>query len=286
MPDKIISSSVNRNKYIGGSDAGALYGRNKYRTILDVYETKRNDLSTELEPNGHIRRGNFMEPTIEEWVKEHLDPGLNSGEYFEQFDARPGEGYQIMLFDDEQPYLGGHPDGIGDMGLWEFKAPTMYTVDRIKRNGPPKRYLAQIHHYLLITGLDMGRLAVWDYNSWEPVIYMVPARPKAYEQMRKDYADFWQRVQDGNPPTDHYQSDLLFKKLDDPLVEDLAADYKEAKTLRYAAKDAESEAKGKLLAQLPAEGGRFVTPHFVIDANKVSPKNRASYFKLNVSERN
>jgi predicted phage-related endonuclease len=287
---------MKRYEYIGGSDAGCLLLDNKYRSKRDVWEQKVQQREIEI-VGRDITRGHDMEPIIERYIKTHVDEWVNSDEAYDKYDAayiESANDEQIFLLDDTQPFIGGHPDGISvspypddEDVLWEFKAPRQYSVENYKRIGLPGRYIFQVQHYLMITGIKMGRIALWDYNPYVAYIVDIPADPTLHEKMWEEYEMFWNHVQSGiEPPVTTEIEHQHFTVLPDEELNMMARAYSNAKSDRYESKDIEQNMKGKLVTYLDSKE-RAVTDEFVISKKWVERKDYSNggYYRLTVSER-
>lgn len=211
-----------------------------------------------------------MEPIIERYVREHLDPSCNSEANFAKHDSqckKPGiDGTtgtlnQIFL---RQEYrgvpLGGHPDGVGDTILWEFKAPTMYKTDRITtdndtiylddifRSGLPLPWVIQTQHYMMLTGLQRGAVAVWNYDRWCPHVFYMNAHEGLHARLKDEYVDFWFYVESEMPPSATTVAMLeSVEVISDVELDDILEAYDRAKRMRYDGKDLQRELKAKIL---------------------------------------
>lgn len=288
--------TLKRYDYIGGSDAGSLFLDNKYRSKRDVWDQKVNQREVEI-VSRDITRGHDMEPIIERYVRNHIDPHVNSDLAFEKYDnpdLKTEDDPQIFLMDKMMPYVGGHPDGITvtpmpdeEDVLWEFKAPRQVVVDNYKRLGLPGRYVFQVQHYLMITGISRGRLAMWDYNPYEPIIFEIPADSTLHAKMREEYEIFWNHVQAGiEPPALTELEHQHFVEYPDEELNNMARAYENAKSEKYRSKDVEKNMKGKLLTYLDGRE-RVVTDEFVITRKWIERKDfsNGGYEKVTVSKR-
>lgn len=253
-----------RSSYIGGSSASAIMCDNEYKTRRDVYEVLAGIRETDDLPNeGHIARGNTLEPIVEEWIGHNVDPTINGEKAFEEYDAGGGHNGQIFLQHPDHDYIGGHPDGIGfrcehpqvprGAGvIYEIKTPTTYNVKKIDKHGITGRYFWQVQHYMLITGIQHSLVVIWDYNQWKGRLYYVPAKPKLHEEMLEEYRDMYFCSQMGimpEPKDDiQRQSQELPHK---PELDRLLIEYEKYKGMKYEAKDKLGELKGQILSLVP-----------------------------------
>lgn len=265
---------VDRTKYLGGTSASTILGKNRYQTRYDLWNEKVNGTKLDLADNPHVQRGNLVEPIIEEFVRENLDPTVNSVASWEKYaDGTPDSTGQMFVMDDQPspvhglPFIGGHPDGVGEEILWEFKAPTSYKLDKIIKEGPPDSWYYQVQHYMMITKQEQGALAIWSYDRWEPYIIWIDPDPFIHALLRDEYARFWEYVEKGEPlPTEGVTTmeKEQHEVIDDPKLERLLQDYHQAYCKRYEGKEEQNAAR---LALLSAVGTRktVITPGYTAD---------------------
>lgn len=265
---------------------------NEYKTRLDVWERlagKRT--SADLENVGHIKRGNVMEPIVEEWIRENLDASINSDALYQEYDAGGGHDGQIFLEHEEHEWIGGHPDGIGNQCqhpnvpegvpvIYEIKTPTMYNVQQIDRSGLKGRYFWQVHHYMMITGAPAAVVVIWDYNQWTGIPYLVPAEPALHAQMLEEYQDLYFCAMSGILPEPETQVQRESQELvDHPELERLMAEYDEANSLYYDSKDDRKKLKGQILS-LVGDAEIINTPTHRATIRRNVGKYDATYLKV------
>lgn len=288
-------SELDRWEYLGGSDSSCVLGKNPYRPRKVVWQEKIDKLDRDLD-NPHVTRGNTMEPIVETWIRENRDYTINSQEAFDRFDqsgksADVHQGResgstatQIFLRDSEQSFVGGHPDGIGCDTLYEIKCPTQRKLKRIEQMGVPEYWIYQVQHYLMITGLPKGKLMIWDYDNWEPLVINVPPDRELHETMRQEYEVFWVCVQneiEPPPHPDHEPGELSL--IDDDALDELLAEYDRAYSMRYDGKEEQSKLKSKILTYA-GDRTHLITDRFSCKISEVQRKD-FSYKRLYLSDR-
>jgi predicted phage-related endonuclease len=292
-------SIIPRHDYIGGSAAATILGKNDYEARLGLWERKHFRQDLDLSDNRHVMRGNLVEPIVEEWVKTHVDPTINTRENWEKYDfglaqrrfeEREADA-QIMLMDPEphpitgKPYIGGHPDGLGDEILWEFKVPTSYKLERVIKDGMPDSWYYQILHYMMISGLKRGCLAMWSWDRWEPYLIWVEPDPFIYAVMREEYERFWNYVATGErPPAD---AETTFERehqevVEDPKVDEMLKAYQDAYDKRYSGKDEQEAARAQFLSWARGRS-RVITPNYTASITEMTRYGK-SYTRLTVRE--
>ena len=138
-----------RKHGIGGSDAAAVCGLNRWRGPLDVYLDKTSDKIEEKETPA-IYWGNVMEPVLRtEFAKRS---GLVVEEVPFLFNSR------------EYPFMIANIDGIarekdGSVSLIEIKTANGFAV-KDWDNGLPQEYYLQIQHYMSVLDLAKSYVVV------------------------------------------------------------------------------------------------------------------------------
>jgi hypothetical protein len=291
VPAEENRSVLPRNSYIGGSAAATILGKNEFENRLDLYDRKVNNRSLDLSGNGHVIRGNLIEPYVESWIKENVDPTLNSDAIWDEFDygkvvrgtSERDETSQIMLMDDAlhpdsgKRYIGGHPDGIGDEILWEFKVPTSYKLGRVIADGLPASWYYQVQHYMMISGRQLGCVATFNTDRWEPHLTWVDADPYVHEVMREEYEKFWGYVVRQEQPPEDAETVMHSEQqgvVHDARIEEALAAYDAAYTKRYEGKDEQTDARLQLLS-LVGDRRTIITAKY-----KASISKRKAYGKM------
>ena len=292
---------MTRNSYLGGADAAAVLGRHLYRSRLAVWLAKRGkSADTDLSENPHVQRGNFLESYVETYIREKMDPTINNDAAWAKYDAKQraerriperSPDAQIMLLDTNnphpitgKPYVGGHPDGIGDEILYEIKCPTTRKVDRIVREGAPAEWLFQVQHYLRLTGLALGKMVIWNADDWAPYVIDVHADLDLHEIMREEYETFWNHVANGTEPTDGSKAqDHQVHVNTDPEIEKHLREYKEAYNGRYEFENVQKRVRAQLLT---AAQGRncLITPSYTATINRRTNRYGTESTILTVSQ--
>lgn len=164
---------------IGGSDIGAILGVNKYRSIVDVFLSKKN--KTENIENDSIKWGKILE-------------GVIASEF-----ARNNESlYKVWQVPFTLKYgeMVANLDGlIQDVktkkyGILEIKTASTFMASEWEEN-IPQSYYAQVMHYLAVTGLDFGIVAVLiGGNKYKE--YYIERNEEEIEYISRVAKDFWQ----------------------------------------------------------------------------------------------
>lgn len=185
---------------IGGSEAGAVLGVNKYQSNVDLWELKTGRTEApDLSENAAVMFGKFAEAHLRELFKQDYP------EYkvdYHEFDIYVNDAYPFIF-----ATLDGEltaPDG--SRGILEIKTTTIQNKLQWEQweNKIPDSYYAQILHQLAATGWDFAILKAY-------IRYHVDGEVRVtirhYRINRKDVqediaflikceTEFWQKVQD------------------------------------------------------------------------------------------
>lgn len=173
-----------RRSGIGGSDALAVLGLDRWKSRLGVYLDKVGDAPAQ-DDSDVMEWGRDVEPVIADWFEKKTGiPAYRCG--LLRCNARP---WQLLT-----------PDRItGDGGLLEIKNTNMYRASEWDDDQVADGAEAQLQHGLAVTGLSHGWAAA-----------AVGGRPPVFRRVERDEAliadliaieaEFWQMVQDRTPP--------------------------------------------------------------------------------------
>lgn len=182
-----------RMRGVGGSDAPAILGLSSRKTALEVYLEKRGEIASEPD-NPAMRAGRLLEPAVRQMYAE--DTG--------RVVTQPKD----MLVHPQHAFVIGHPDGLvpDQKRLYEGKtARSDYGWGEPGTDAIPQEYVIQVQHYLLILGYEVADVAVLIAGQ-DFRIYEVPADRELQEMILDAEADFWPRVQRGEPPEPDWDS--------------------------------------------------------------------------------
>lgn len=193
-----------RNKSIGGSEIGAIAGLSEYGSSLTVYNDKLG-LVEKFKGNIHTVFGTRLEPFIRYYVQEDFkkETGIELTTYE----------YPYMMIDNEYNFLSANIDGLAklseDYVYWEnrdtaeikyipkgeyigleIKTASEFLKNKWEGDEIPDSYLAQIYHYMGVTGLNyfliiylLGKEVKWK---------VVPRNEDDIKALREIGVDFWE----------------------------------------------------------------------------------------------
>ena len=137
-----------RQKGIGGSDAGAILGLNKWRTPLDVYLDKTGQAAP-IEDNAPMYWGRQLEDIV---AQEYSIRTGNKIEEIKEILVHPKYDFVLANLDRNL---------IGRKGILECKtAARSFGWGEDGSDQVPESYLAQVMHYMAVTGSEFADVAV------------------------------------------------------------------------------------------------------------------------------
>jgi putative phage-type endonuclease len=220
----------NRMTGIGGSDAAAILGASRFKSAVDVWMDKTGQAEP-IEDNAPMLWGRTLEPVIRAHYcamvgKTVLQPAMMRHPV-----------HNFMLANLDGMVMGDRvleiktartADGWGDPGSDEI----------------PLDYAAQVHHYMIVTGLPRADVAVLIGGS-DFRIYTVYGDAELHDAMIEKEREFWRLVETNTMPEPQSGDDALklFAKDNGASMEAddiLLDDYNKLKSLREERKQVDA----------------------------------------------
>lgn len=178
-----------RRQGIGGSDASTILGLNPYNSILRLWEDKTGRYPVEEMENEYTHFGHVMEPVIRREFERRTGYRVRRSNFILQSTE-----YPFMLADLD----GTTRDNEGNVCVFEAKTASEYKRP-VWEKGIPDEYMAQLQHYLLVTGYPKAYIcAVVGGNSF--YCHEIQ-RDEAYmDRLLLAEKKFWDCVVSGLPP--------------------------------------------------------------------------------------
>lgn len=176
-----------RRSGIGGSDAGAVMGLNKYATPLSIYLDKKG--LSHFEGNAATEWGNILEDPIRQKAKEELGiqietvPGMLTSRKYSFMNANLDG---LVFVDGEKEISGASVSGLGGHEIKTSRTGDGFTADEI-----PDSYYCQVQHYMAVTGLPYFILTVYILDRYEGKHYAIPRNDEFIGRLVKAEEDFW-----------------------------------------------------------------------------------------------
>jgi putative phage-type endonuclease len=253
--------SIDRDKWlaerrlgIGGSDVAPILGLSPWATPLDVYLDKIGE-APPVEDTPAMAWGRALEPVIRQ-----------------AYEAQTGAAVRVLphsLVHPRHEFMRANLDGVVVGMDRVFEAKTARSGDGWGEPGTaevPDAYALQVQHYLLVAELSLADIAVLiGGNDFR--VYTVEADPQVQSDLIDLEREFWQRVQDRNPPEPRTFSEVQQRfgrsEAAGVVTADSAAAYAYqqllvARRALKGAEQAEQEAKAVLMKALGDSGDTLI----------------------------
>ena len=184
-----------RRKGIGGSDIAAVLGLSPWKTAYQVYQEKRKEVD-DWKGNEATDWGKRLEPVLRQWYSDTTGRVVRMPEK--------------IICHGKYPYMLASLDGFtDDKRIVEIK-----TARHGKgwgapgTNEIPDYYALQCQHYMVVTGYEVTDVPV-TIGGGSPELYEVPADREVQEMILEAAAEFWRRVENGDPPEPKSYADVV-----------------------------------------------------------------------------
>lgn len=177
---------ADRQKYIGGSDAGAIFGLNPWKSAYALWCEKTGRIDDKIPDNDAMKTGRDLENYVAQRFTEATGKTVRR------------DNYKYTL--QEYPFMVGHIDRriVGENAILECKTANSYQTAYYEGGNFPPHYYTQCQHYMAVTGAQRVYLAVlcfphfyWTYYDRDEaeIAALIAAE-----------AVFWENVQNNVPP--------------------------------------------------------------------------------------
>lgn len=170
---------MDRNKFLGGSDAAGVLGMSRWATPLSVWAEKtaqivKEDISEKL----YVKLGNKLENTVAELFMEETGKKVH----------RVNE----TIFHPQHDFIGANLDRrvVGEDALLECKTASAWKSKEWEGEEIPQEYILQCYHYLMVTGKQRCYLAVLIGNQ-DFKIKILERDDKLQDDMLRRELSFW-----------------------------------------------------------------------------------------------
>lgn len=248
-----------RAKGIGGSDVAAIFGLDRYRTPLQLWEEKTGLVTPSDEITPDQERGIVFEPIAKRLYTERTGRDIVD---VQKHGAHPDYPWMLYTLDGIEIVEGA------EMPV-EVKCPSLGMFSRIKREGLPDSWVLQMQHYLICTGYKAGRYIIFCADRMEFLPpFTVTVDDGLGETLIEKEREFWTLVEMGQPPADvvaevQGQEIVVVGEVTKRYDDDFATAAKllrDAKALKKNAEAMEEEAKERLLEVVDNKHGIYEAP--------------------------
>ena len=167
-----------RRNGIGGSDAGAVVGLNKYRNAFDVYADKLG-ITEPVPDNEAMRQGRDLEEYVAQRFCEE------TGKKVRRRNA--------MIINTDYPFARANVDRmiVSENAGLECKTANVLSLQRYKNGEYPSEYYCQCMHYMAVTGAERWYLAVLVFGT-EFKIFTIDRDEEEIQALMQAEKLFWE----------------------------------------------------------------------------------------------
>lgn len=186
---------LDRQKGIGGSDASTVLCINPWKSRLQLYHEKVDEIKQEniITDNVRFDLGHILKPYIAKKYTEktgrlliEIDPSLPPKSHLD---------YPFMLANIDRGIIKSERP---TPGILEMKTKGAF-IDWHGEDIPPY-YHSQIQHYMSVYNYQWGSFAVLDFNKFEITVTDVERDNDFIENLIIEESKFWDLVQNKTPP--------------------------------------------------------------------------------------
>lgn len=193
--------TTNRHEYIGGSDIAAIMGMSRWKTPLKLWTEKTQKLpAPDLSNIEAVELGS----DLEEFVAQK----------FVQKTGKTVRRAPKLYVHSEYSYMVAHIDRLvtGTDELLECKTASYFKKGEWEADEIPQEYILQVMWYLGITGRKIGHIAVL-IGGQSFKYKQIEFDQELFDQMVEAAKEFWECVQNDNPPAVVANDDETLKEL-------------------------------------------------------------------------
>jgi putative phage-type endonuclease len=210
----------NRNTGIGASEIAVLCGASDYATPYEIWKQKIDKTTPEVsdELQELFDAGHYQEPiAMHKFLKPRNESLANIVQIKHAEKSHFDESCDVQIntrFNHPQyGFMFCHPDLIYNNMNIEVKyaahKSNEWDFDDLTKNGIPLKYYLQVQYQMLCTGLDTSYLVLnylgYKHYEFGPIFENKQVQAK----MEKIAYDFWQLVQNKQPPMPASRSDVM-----------------------------------------------------------------------------
>lgn len=178
-----------RNKSIGGSDAGTILGFNKYSSPYALWAEKSGKTVPEdISDREAVRLGNDLEAYVASRFCEATEKKVHRVNY--------------VIRNDKYPFAHANVDRMvyGENAGLECKTTSNYEYAKLLEKGEfPNTWLCQMTHYMAVTEADHWYLAALAFGKgfyW----FRIDRNPNECAALMTVEESFWKQVENNEPP--------------------------------------------------------------------------------------
>jgi putative phage-type endonuclease len=201
---------LNRNEYIGSSDAAAILGLSPWQSEFMLYQKKIGEYTEEITPAKQkiFDRGHRWEEIVVEMLVDELE----------------NQGHDVKIIgrnnryqDSQYPFIKAEIDVEllidGEEVNGEAKTVSPFAAKAWGEEGSdsiPIYYAAQVMHALMVKPRERTVVAALTGFDDKPIIHWIVRDEETIDIIRAKEVAFWERIQNRNPPDPETLEDVSY----------------------------------------------------------------------------
>lgn len=192
---KVSTAGMSRQEWerarlgsIGGSDAAAVIGLNRFKSPYTLWAEKTGAVIPEdISGKEAVRLGNYLEQYVAERFTEETGKKVRRE--------------TAILKNTDYPFAHANVDRmvVGEKAGLECKTTSGLNMKRFRNGEYPDNYYVQCMHYMAVTGYPVWYLAVLIGNS-DFRVFRIERDEIEIGALMEAEADFWKQVEEKTPP--------------------------------------------------------------------------------------
>ena len=285
---------------VTSTEVSALFGESPYLTAFELWHRKKNGELGEIEDNDRMKWGRRLEASIAHGVAEDFGVVVRDLQEFATCEGvRMGASFDFEINDERDDLsavndmrlldlLRHHGPGVMEIKNVDFLAwRNNWTAGDVAE--APAHIEIQLQAQLECLDREWGCIVALVGGNEAHVI--VRRRDRAVGQaLRRKVAEFWQSIDDNNPPPPVMPQDAafivqlyqyaepgkLFDARGDAEIASVCAEYSQAGKDEKAAKDRKDSARARLLERI-GDAEKVLVDGFTVSAGMVGPAEIPAY---------
>ena len=186
VSDMAEAVKADRTSYIGGSDAGAIFGLNPWKSKYALWCEKTGQISGEVEDSDAMMTGRDLEQYVAERFERETGKKVRR------------DNYKYTL--EEYPFMVGHIDRsvIGENAILECKTANSFQDSNYQKGIFPDHYYVQCQHYMAVTGCERVYLGILCFPHFYWTYY--DRDDGEIATILEAEKSFWELVENDTPP--------------------------------------------------------------------------------------
>jgi putative phage-type endonuclease len=183
---------------IGSSDAAAICGIDPFKSPLQVFHQKREELG-EMPRTKQDEERLYFGTALEDLIADEYSRRTERKVRRQRKAARHSKYPYLITHLDRRVYPGAQDNFDGPPGVLEIKSPSVWMREEWDDEAAPLHYQIQMQHHLMVTSLEWGAFAVL-IGKDQFLSFDVDRNQAFIDKLMDAERRFWADVQENKPP--------------------------------------------------------------------------------------